>query len=130
MKEQTSHESIDETLSMPLNRFVDRCKEWLDEFNGGKKLVLQGWMECPVAQYVILRGTRCGGDMVPNLAYCPICGAPVCPDCMNHNVEQISRVTGYLSNVGGWNENKKQELADRNRYNINTPDGPRRDVNR
>jgi anaerobic ribonucleoside-triphosphate reductase len=35
---------------------------------------------------------------------------------MNHNVEIISRVTGYLSIVSGRNEAKKQEFEDRQRY--------------
>ncbi|MCK4458686.1 MAG: hypothetical protein KAU52_03060 [Methanosarcinales archaeon] len=32
------------------------------------------------------------------------------------NVEQLSRVTGYLQAVSGWNAAKKQELEDRKRY--------------
>jgi len=29
----------------------------------------------------------------------------------------MSRVTGYMQAVSGWNEAKKQELKDRKRYN-------------
>ncbi|MCK4811705.1 MAG: hypothetical protein KAS74_05485 [Methanosarcinales archaeon] len=32
------------------------------------------------------------------------------------NVEQLSRVTGYLQAVSGWNAAKRQELEDRKRY--------------
>jgi ribonucleoside-triphosphate reductase len=39
-----------------------------------------------------------------------------CPNCESSNVEFLSRVTGYIQAVGGWNEAKKQELEDRKRY--------------
>jgi hypothetical protein len=52
------------------------------------------------------------------MLYCPDCGHPVCPGCGAHNVEVVSRVTGYLSSVGGWNAAKQQELKDRHRVNV------------
>ena len=39
-----------------------------------------------------------------------------CPRCGSDHLEYLSRVTGYLQSVSGWNEAKKQELKDRNRY--------------
>ncbi len=39
-----------------------------------------------------------------------------CPNCSSENVEHLSRVTGYLQAVNGWNAAKKQELMDRKRY--------------
>lgn len=39
----------------------------------------------------------------------------VCEKCGSIHVEQISRVTGYLQAVGGWNAAKTQELEDRHR---------------
>jgi ribonucleoside-triphosphate reductase len=39
-----------------------------------------------------------------------------CENCGSTNVEQMSRVTGYVQAVGGWNNGKRQELADRMRY--------------
>jgi anaerobic ribonucleoside-triphosphate reductase len=39
-----------------------------------------------------------------------------CPNCGSTNVEHLSRVTGYIQAVDGWNAAKKQELADRMRY--------------
>jgi ribonucleoside-triphosphate reductase len=39
-----------------------------------------------------------------------------CPNCGSSNVEHLSRVTGYIQAVSGWNEAKKQELEDRKRY--------------
>lgn len=53
---------------------------------------------------------------VPGIAYCDVCGAPMCPVCHRHNVTQLSRVTGYIQDVAGWNMAKQQELKDRKRY--------------
>ena len=39
-----------------------------------------------------------------------------CPSCGSEDLEHLSRVTGYLQSVSGWNEAKKQELKDRKRY--------------
>lgn len=52
------------------------------------------------------------------VSYCPVCGEPECPVCGSHDVAQISRVTGYLQEVSGWNTAKQQELKDRKRYDI------------
>jgi ribonucleoside-triphosphate reductase len=41
-----------------------------------------------------------------------------CPYCHSHNVEGITRVTGYFSKVSGWNKGKIAELQDRYRENI------------
>nr|WP_259134349.1 anaerobic ribonucleoside-triphosphate reductase [Methanosalsum natronophilum] len=41
----------------------------------------------------------------------------MCTNCNSDNVEHLSRVTGYVQAVGGWNAAKKQELKDRMRYN-------------
>jgi len=40
------------------------------------------------------------------------------PNCESDNVEHLSRVTGYIQAVSGWNEGKKQELKDRKRYGV------------
>ncbi len=39
-----------------------------------------------------------------------------CERCHSKNLDYISRITGYLQSVSGWNEGKKQELLDRMRY--------------
>jgi hypothetical protein len=57
-------------------------------------------------------------DPIQVIAYCPLCGEAVCPECGTHDCVQISRVTGYLSDVSGWHEGKKQELKDRKRYTV------------
>ncbi|MHC1626605.1 MAG: anaerobic ribonucleoside-triphosphate reductase [Methanoculleaceae archaeon] len=59
---------------------------------------------------------HCNHPVVGRIEYCPLCGRPVCPECGSHDVSQVSRVTGYLADVAGWNAAKKQELKDRTRY--------------
>jgi anaerobic ribonucleoside-triphosphate reductase len=61
---------------------------------------------------------NCTHEITFALAYCPACGEAVCPICGCHDVLQISRVTGYMQDVAGWNPAKRQELKDRNRVNI------------
>ena len=39
-----------------------------------------------------------------------------CEKCESKKIDHISRITGYLQAVSGWNEGKKQELLDRMRY--------------
>jgi len=41
-----------------------------------------------------------------------------CPKCGSKNVQHLSRITGYLQAVEGWNAGKRQELLDRKRVNI------------
>lgn len=114
------HEAIEETLAMPKKEFIKRCLQWNKEFNGGKQIKVKDPMECPVALWVMFNDAKCNKEMVPGTEECPVCGHPMCPDCMNHNVDVISRVTGYLSTVSGWNAAKKQEFKDRQRYNGKT----------
>lgn len=65
----------------------------------------------------------CPHDVVSGIAYCPDCGAAMCPICGSHDVAQISRITGYLQEVSGWNRGKRQELKDRTRYQVAVPGG-------
>lgn len=41
-----------------------------------------------------------------------------CPNCGSSKVEHLSRITGYLQAVSGWNKGKQQELKDRKKYDI------------
>lgn len=70
----------------------------------------------------------CGAEMHDTIAYCPECGKAVCPGCGCHDVAQISRITGYLQDVAGWNAGKRQELKDRTRYGLDGAMAPRRDA--
>jgi len=65
----------------------------------------------------------CSHDIVDGLAYCPECGEPMCPECGCHDVSQISRITGYIADVAGFNAGKAQELKDRHRVNIDDESG-------
>lgn len=73
-------------------------------------------MQCPVALWVVYNDAKCNKEMVLGTEECLVCGNSMCPDCMNHKVEIISRVTGYLSTVSSWNAAKKQEFKDRQKY--------------
>ena len=105
----------EEFLKLPLHKAIERCIEWNNEFNDGQTIKLDDPQECPIDIWVHKNTAQCGKDTVANIKFCPVCGNPCCPDCMNHNVEQLSRVTGYISSVSGWNASKKQELLDRQR---------------
>lgn len=60
----------------------------------------------------------CNNDVHSGIRYCPLCGKAICPECGSHDVSQVSRVTGYLADVAGWNPGKLQELKDRHRIEI------------
>lgn len=72
---------------------------------------------CPVHEYAGMLNKSCK-KAVSTIKSCPVCDKPMCPDCGNHNVTQLSRVTGYIGDVSGWNNAKKQELKDRKRYGL------------
>jgi len=72
----------------------------------------------PVVEMCPLDHIHCSHSVESGLAYCPVCGRAICPICGSHDVTQISRVTGYLADVDGWNAAKAQELKDRQRSNI------------
>jgi len=105
-------------MALSRRKAIETCKAWLVEFNGGKQIKISDPAECPIAQWVAYNDKKCDVELVANTASCPICGLPICPDCYNHAVEQLSRVTGYLSGVSGWNAAKKQEFEDRDRHNL------------
>jgi hypothetical protein len=77
---------------------------------------------CPVCGEVHLQKmcpldhNHCAHAVMSGVEYCPICKDPICLECGCHDVLQLSRVTGYLQDVSGWNNAKKQELKDRTRY--------------
>ena len=62
--------------------------------------------------------THCHHAVVTSIAFCPDCGAGMCPECESHDVVQISRITGYMQDVDGFNAAKKQELKDRVHHNM------------
>lgn len=58
------------------------------------------------------------GVVIPGVDICPVCGDTMCPECYNHSCVSLSRVTGYIQDISGWNIAKRQELLDRKRYDI------------
>ncbi|MHC1593135.1 MAG: anaerobic ribonucleoside-triphosphate reductase [Methermicoccaceae archaeon] len=99
---------------MELKEFIEKTQKEAEE----KGISYEGIEpdQCPVNKFSI-EGGRCYGN-IGTVAYCPVCGNPYCPGCGNHHVLQLSRITGYIQDVSGWNAAKKQELKDRKRYSI------------
>lgn len=97
--------------------YIKMCKDYEERTGSNLKGIPLDY--CPVNLFASLSRKSSCKDTVAGLSECPICGHAMCPSCYNHNVEQLSRVTGYIQAVSGWNEAKKQELQDRKRYAIN-----------
>lgn len=112
--------SREELFSLSRGQFIERCLEWNVVFNDGKPMDVQDPKTCPVHMWVEHNNAACFKELVANTMECPVCGKPCCPECMNHSVTQISRVTGYLSDVSGWNSAKAQEFKDRQRTDVAT----------
>lgn len=107
-----------EILNLSKREFVKLNLQWIKEENGGRLMDVKTPGACPLAIWVAHNDAKCHREMVPLTAKCPLCGNPVCPDCSNHIIDQLSRVTGYLQVVSGWNAAKKQEYEDRHRYEV------------
>ena len=79
--------------------------------------------KCPVcgevhlAQMCPLDHNGCPHTIVETIEFCPVCNQVLCPACGDHSVVAVSRVTGYLADVSGFGNSKKQELKDRVRTN-------------
>lgn len=96
-----------------LDNFIEMCIE----YNKTNSKEVEKPKICPVHEYAGLLNKSCK-KAVATIKSCPVCDKPMCPDCGNHNVSQLSRVTGYIGDIGGWNNAKKQELKDRKRYGL------------
>lgn len=105
---------------LPPHEVLIMCTEWKDAMVAeGKWDVIQADFDadvlcCPVHQYAKTNGLC--KHTIGGTVKCSICGHYMCPGCMNHAVDVMSRVTGYLSIVSGWNAPKSQEFEDRKRY--------------
>ena len=114
--------SGDLITDLPPGEFLAVCAGWKEDMGKeGKWDEIQADFDadvrrCPVHQYATHHGLckqTTGGT-----AKCPICGHYMCPGCMNHAADVMSRVTGYLQVISGWNVAKKQEFEDRKRYSL------------
>ena len=75
-------------------------------------------LSCPLHLWASYNDAIRARGQVGTTATCPLCNNPMCPECGNHFVEQLSRVTGYMGGVSGWNAAKRQEFLDRTRYQV------------
>ena len=121
--DETKMQNVVSLLGLPRRVFMQRITEYINECEGGNPVKLDDPLKCPVHLYMLSNNLKCVQQMVANIAYCPFCGAALCPDCGNHHVEQLSRITGYMQAVSGWNSAKKEELRNRYRYDGNTLNG-------
>ena len=115
---EEEHEALMDYMALPRRQFIELNLQWIKEQNDGKLMKPENPLECPLNQWVVFNHKKCNRQMVPNTASCPLCGKPMCPDCNIHTAEPLSRVTGYLQVVSGWNEAKKQEFKDRTRHDL------------
>jgi anaerobic ribonucleoside-triphosphate reductase len=115
-----------------------KCKTIFDIYSGGMPVLMalsnKNGILCPECKsesteltckvdaysiYLKLSGFNCRkGELISGTDICPSCNRPICPECCNHQVVSLSRVTGYMSDISGWNNAKRQELKDRKRYTI------------
>lgn len=61
---------------------------------------------------------HCSHEVVEGFSFCEICEEPICPKCNSHNVQILSRITGYIQPFNGWNAAKVAEFKDRKRYDV------------
>jgi len=113
----------DNILEMQPSEFLKTCLEWkADMIKEGKWDEIQenidsNVLRCPVHQFATQKGLC--KKTIGGTARCPVCGHYMCPECNSHACDIMSRVTGYLQVVSGWNAPKKQEFKDRKRYGVN-----------
>lgn len=111
--------SIDELFALPKQEFIDLCLAWSKECDDGKKMnVKDDPSKCPLHQWVVHNWKGCGKGCMANTSVCPVCGEMCCVGCFGHDVEILSRVTGYIGNVSAWNSGKQQEFMDRQRTDV------------
>lgn len=100
---------------MSIDEFAEACIGYNKENN--ITLDIKKPTDCPVHQYAAQINKMTCKATVSGIKKCLLCGANCCPVCDSHNnVIPLSRVTGYIQSVDGFNSGKKQELKDRKRY--------------
>lgn len=72
------------------------------------------FLMCPIDH------VHCSHDVTEGVHCCPICGGYICPVCGSHDVTVLTRITGYIQDLSGFNAGKAQEVKDRHRVNIAT----------
>ena len=108
--------------ALPIQDVIALCMGWKedmiaqDKWNKIQEDFDLHVLKCPIHQYTIERG-QCK-SVFGGTAKCPVCGHYMCPNCYSHACDILSRVTGYMQIVSGWNTAKKQEFEDRERYDL------------
>jgi anaerobic ribonucleoside-triphosphate reductase len=116
---------------IPLGKKIDIEHKFFPILSGGN--IFHAWLgeACsdPEALYKltqrICRNSQIGYfSYTKDLTVCSKCASTsagmlkTCPSCGSENVRWWSRITGYYTDVTGWNEGKRQELMDRYRVTI------------
>ncbi len=116
---------------VPLGKRIDIEHKFFPILSGGN--IFHAWIgesaSDPEALYKltqrICRNSQIGYfSYTKDLTVCSQCQTTAagmlskCPTCGSENVRWWSRITGYYTDVTGWNEGKRQELMDRYRVTI------------
>lgn len=116
---------------IPLGKKIDIEQKFFPILSGGN--IFHAWLgeACsdPEALYKltqrICRNSQIGYfSYTKDLTICSKCQSTnagllkSCPSCGSESVKWWSRITGYYTDVTGWNEGKRQELMDRYRVTI------------
>ena len=116
---------------IPLGKKIDIEHKFFPILSGGN--IFHAWIgessSDPEALYKltqrIARNSQIGYfSYTKDLTVCSTCQSTVagmlnaCPTCGSTNVRHWSRITGYYTDVTGWNEGKRQELMDRYRVTV------------
>ena len=116
---------------IPLGKKIDIEHKFFPILSGGN--IFHAWIgessSDPEALYKltqrICRNSQIGYfSYTKDLTVCSNCQSTVagmlndCPTCGSSNVRHWSRITGYYTDVTGWNEGKRQELMDRYRVTV------------
>lgn len=59
----------------------------------------------------------CAEEITSGTNVCPACNQFTCP-CGAHDAFVVSRITGYLGELSGWNNGKRAEFNDRTHYDV------------
>jgi ribonucleoside-triphosphate reductase len=116
---------------VPLGKRIDVEHKFFPILSGGN--IFHAWIgesaSDPEALYKltqrICRNSQIGYfSYTKDLTICSQCQTTAagmlskCPTCGSENVRWWSRITGYYTDVTGWNEGKRQELMDRYRVTV------------
>ncbi len=116
---------------VPLGKRIDIEHKFFPILSGGN--IFHAWIgesaSDPEALYKltqrICRNSQIGYfSYTKDLTICSQCQTTAagmltkCPTCGSENVRWWSRITGYYTDVTGWNEGKRQELMDRYRVTV------------